>query len=289
VNARQLLDRAEDVLVESPSVDHWQAGRERLEAEDLLEFVLGEFPDDLDDEVTAPARRRFERLVARRATGEPVPLITGTFEFRGLRMKVRPGVFVPRDSSEWLVEQAVSRLRRRAKPVVVDLATGAGPMALAMANELPRAEVYGTDLTAEAVALARENARRLKIPARFVQGDLFSGLPRRLAGRLDMITFHPPYLGRREIRDLPDEIRHFEPISALTDQSPTGMFLIERAAEESEDWLRPGGWIHVEVSPDRSRQVAALLRRSAFRDVRSTKDPAGGLLADASRVIVGRR
>ena len=104
-----------------------------------------------------------------------------------------------------------------------------------------------------------------------------------------VITFHPPYLGRREIRELPDEIRFFEPHTALTDQSPTGMFLIERAAEEPEDWLRPGGWIFVEVSPDRSRQVAALLRRFGFRDVRSTKDPRGGLLADASRVLVGRR
>ena len=275
--------------MQSPSVDHWQKGREQLEAEELLEFVLGEFPDDLDEEVSAPARRRFERLVARRATGEPVPLITGSFEFRGLRMKVRPGVFVPRDSSEWLVAQAVTRLRRKRKPVAVDLATGAGPIALAVANEVRGADVYGTDLTKEAVALARENARHLKVPARFVRGDLYGGLPRRLAGSIDVITFHPPYLGRREIRELPDEIRFFEPHTALTDQSPTGMFLIERAAEESEDWLRPGGWIFVEVSPDRSRQVAALLRRFGFRDVRSTKDPRGGVLADASRVLVGRR
>jgi release factor glutamine methyltransferase len=259
-----------------------------MEAEELLEFVLGELPD-LDEEVPAPARRRFERTVARRATGEPVPLITGFFVFRGLEMKVRPGVFVPRDSSEWLVEQAVVRLRRRKKPVAVDLATGAGPIALAVANEIRGGEVYGTDLTVESVALARENARHLKVTARFVQGDLYGGLPRRLAGKIDVITFHPPYLGRREIRELPDEIRFFEPISALTDRSPTGMFLIERAAEESEDWLRPGGWMLVEVSPDRSRQVAALLRRFGFRDVRSTKDDEGGIVADASRVIVGRR
>jgi release factor glutamine methyltransferase len=149
--------------------------------------------------------------------------------------------------------------------------------------------VFGTDLTAVAVALARENARRLKVPARFVQGDLFGGLPRRLQGRADVITFHPPYLGRREIRELPDEIRFFEPLTALTDRSPTGMFLIERAAEESEEWLRPGGWMLVEVSPDRSRRVSALLRRFGFRDVRSTKDPGAGALADASRVVVGHR
>jgi len=288
VNARDLLDRAEKTLVDSPSVDHWQAGRERIEAEELLEFVMGKLPAD-DDVVPAPARRRFDRLVARRATGEPVPLITGLFEFRGLQMKVRPGVFVPRDSSEWLVEQAVVRLRRRKKPVAVDLATGAGPIALAIANEVRGAQVYGTDLTPESVALARDNARHLEGGARFVRGDLYGGLPRRLRGSVDVITFHPPYLGRREIRELPDEIRFFEPLSALTDRSPTGMFLIERAAEESEEWLRRGGWMLVEVSPDRSRQVASLLRRCGFRDVRSTKDVDGGIVADASRVIVGRR
>jgi len=288
VRVRDLLEEAEQTLIESPSVDHWQKGRERIEAEELLDFVLGDTPDP-DEEVSATARRRFRRLVARRATGEPVPLITGSFVFRELQMKVRPGVFVPRESSEWLVHQAVSRLRRRGRPVAVDLATGAGPIALAVANEVRKAEVYGTDLTAEAVALARLNAARLRVPARFVRGDLFGGLPRRLLDRVDVITFHPPYLGRREIRELPDEIRHFEPITALTDRSPTGMFLIERAADESEEWLRPGGWMLVEVSPDRARQVAALLRQFGFRDVRSTKDRAAGALGDASRVVVGRR
>src|SRR5438105_11001062 len=161
VRVRDLLEEAEQTLIESPSVDHWQKGRERIEAEELLDFVLGDTPDP-DEEVSATARRRFRRLVARRATGEPVPLITGSFVFRELQMKVRPGVFVPRESSEWLVHQAVSRLRRRGRPVAVDLATGAGPIALAVANEVRKAEVYGTDLTAEAVALARLNAARLR-------------------------------------------------------------------------------------------------------------------------------
>jgi len=287
MRARDLLDDAERTLIDSPSVDHWQRGRERIEAEDLLEYVLGEFPED-DDEVPAAARRRFLRLVARRATGEPVPQILGYLEFRGLRLGVRRSVFMPRDSSEWLVEQAVRRLRRRSgRPVAVDLATGAGPVALAVAREVPGAEVYGTDLTSEAVSLARENARKLRIPARFVRGDLFAALPPRLVGGVDVITFHPPYLGRREIRELPDEIRHFEPLTSLTDQSPTGMFLIERAAIESEEWLRPGGWLLVEVAPDRSRAVASLLRRCGLRDVRSTKDTTSHL--DVSRVVVGRR
>ena len=286
MRARDLVDRAEKTLLDSPSVDHWQKGRERIESEELLEFVLGEEPDP-DDDVPAPEVRRFGRLVAKRATGMPVAQITGVMEFRGLRLRVRPGVFVPRDSSEYLAVQAVRRLARRRKPVAVDLATGAGPVALAVANEVHRGDIYGTDISKEAIALARENARRLQVPARFLVGDLFSGLPLRLRGVVDVITFHPPYLGRREIRELPEEISRFEPHHALTDRSPTGTWLIERGAEEADEWLRPGGWILVEVSPDRARHIASILRRAGFREVRSTRDPTTRL--DVSRVIVGRR
>ena len=286
MRAGDLIDRAERTLVESPAVDHWQKGRERIEAEELLDFVLGGVPND-DDEVTSPAARRYSRLVEKRATGMPVPQITGFMEFRGLKLRVRPGVFIPRDSSEYMVVQAVRRLVRRRSPVAVDLATGAGPIALGVANAVRRGEIFGADISKEAVALARENARTLHIPARFVVADVFDGLPARLRGTVDVVTFHPPYLGRREIRELPEEISRFEPHHALTDRSPRGTWLIERAAAESEEWLRPGGWLLVEVSPDRSRHISAILRRAGLREVRSTRDPSTPL--DVSRVIVGRR
>ena len=286
MRAGDLIDAAERQLIESKYVDHWQKGRERIEAEELLDFVLGDVPED-DDEIPAAAARRYDRLVAKRATGMPVPQITGFMEFRGLRLKVRPGVFIPRDSSEFVVVQAVRRLARRPKPVAVDLATGAGPIALGIANEIRRGEIYGADISKDAVTLARENARHLKVPARFVVADVFDGLPLRLKGAVDVVTFHPPYLGRREIRELPEEISMFEPHHALTDRSPTGTWLIERAAAESEEWLRPGGWLLMEVSPDRARTVATIMRRAGLRDVRSTRDPSTTL--DVSRVVVGRR
>ena len=286
MRAGDLIDAAERQLIESKYVDHWQKGRERIEAEELLDFVMGHVPED-DDQVPAAAARRYRNLVAKRATGMPVPQITGFMEFRGLRLKVRPGVFIPRDSSEFVVVQAVRRLARRPKPVAVDLATGAGPIALGIANEIRRGEIYGADISKDAVTLARENARHLKVPARFVVADVFDGLPLRLKGAVDVVTFHPPYLGRREIRELPEEISMFEPHHALTDRSPTGTWLIERAAAESEEWLRPGGWLLMEVSPDRARTVATIMRRAGLRDVRSTRDPSTTL--DVSRVVVGRR
>ena len=112
LKARQVLDDAVKVLKASTAIDHWQRGRERLEAEDLLWHVVGREPDPSDD-ISVEQRREFDRLVERRVTGEPIPLIKGSTEFRGLDLLVRPGVFVPRDASEFLAEQAIRRLRGR--------------------------------------------------------------------------------------------------------------------------------------------------------------------------------
>jgi release factor glutamine methyltransferase len=284
LKARKVLDDAVKVLKASPAIDHWQRGRERIEAEDLLWHVVGEEPDPRD-EVSAEDRRSFDRLVRRRATGEPIPFIKGYAEFRGLELLVRPGVFVPRDASEFLAEQASRRLRKRSRPLHVDLATGAGTIALAVANEVPRATVVGTDLSADAVKLARRNAKRLGLRARFVTGDLFEGLSGSLAGTVDVVTLHPPYVPMRELKDLPEEIRDWEPEHTLTDRSRDGLGLIGRTAREAPAWLSRNGWLLMEVSPDRVSHVKGVLRREGFRDLRSTK---GGALP-LTRVIVARR
>jgi release factor glutamine methyltransferase len=284
VKAGKLLDQAVRTLKASPSIDHWQKHRERWEAVDLLTDVLGEQPD-LDDDVPLKARRRFEAMVARRAAGEPIPLIKGYTEFRGIELLAEPGVFVPRDSSEFLAEQAVRRLRRRKAPVAVDLATGGGTIALAVANEVRKATVYGTDVSADAVKLARRNAKRLGLRARFRQGDLFGALPAKLRGHVDVITLHPPYVARDELHELPDEIREWEPHDTLTDRSEDGLGLIRRAVAEAPTWLRAGGWLLMEVDPDRARDVMPVYRRRGFGEVKSTK---GGELK-VTRVIVGRR
>jgi release factor glutamine methyltransferase len=283
VNADKLLDQAVKTLKASPSIDHWQKHRERWEAQELLWHVLGDEPDP-HDEIPPKARRRFEEMVQRRATGEPIPFIKGFAEFRGLELIARPGVFVPRDSSEFLAEQAVRRLRKRKSPVAVDLATGGGTIALAVANEAPKAAVYGTDISEEAIELARKNAKRLGLKAHFRQGDLFGALPKRLRGVVDVITLHPPYVASGEMDDLPDEIREWEPVHTLTDRSDDGLGLIRRTVTEAPVWLRSRGWLLMEVDPDRARDVMPIYRRGGFRDVESTK---GGTLK-VTRVIVGR-
>jgi len=284
MRAADVLADAVETLRSSPAIDHWQKDREEIETDDLLCFVLGVDEVDLDDEVSSAQRKRFERLVARRATGEPVQLIKGFAVFRGLEIIARPGVFVPRDSSEFLAEQAVRRLRARRRPVAVDLACGGGTIALAIADEVPGARVFGTDISKEAIHVARLNASGLELKnARFFTGDLFGALPVNLHGVVDAITLHPPYVPKRDMRHLPEEIRRFEPVHTLTDRSHDGLGLIGRAAEESGDWLRPGGWLLIEVSPDRARAVATVMRRHGFGDVRSTFDRGFRV----TRVLVG--
>jgi release factor glutamine methyltransferase len=153
-----------------------------------------------------------------------------------------------------------------------------------VADSVRRAEVHGSDISGDAVRQARANARALGISnASFHRGDLFAPLPRELRGRVDVITLHPPYVPSREVRHLPIEVRGFEPEHTLTDFSLDGLGLLERTTATAPDWLQPGGWLLVEVSPDRARTVRGLLARTGYRDVRSTRG-----WPDITRVVVGR-
>ena len=283
VDAEGLIDWAERVLLDSDAIDHWQKERERIDAEELLEFALGH-DFDLEDDVPLPVQGRFEKMVIRRATGEPTQLIKGYTEFRGLKLIQRPGTFTPRDSSEFLAEQAIKRIRRRKDPVVVDMACGTGPVALAVKHEVPAATVYGADIAADAIRDARANARKLGIGAKFVCGDMFQPLPKGLRGKVDAITIHPPYVAKGELRDLPDEIKLFEPVHVLTDGSKEGMGLVEMTVAAAPEWLGPGGWLLIEVSPDRARAVMSVMRRGGLEDVRSHMDKG----FKVTRVLAGR-
>lgn len=281
--AEEVLDEAERALKASDRIDHPHAGKERFDAEEILEFVLGRTPTARQEIPPAPLRR-FRQLISRRTSGEPVAYITGTAPFRGLDLEVRRGGFIPRESTEFMALQAIRRLQRRRRPVHLDMATGIGPVALAVASAVKKAKVYGVDISSSAIAQARRNAERLRLRnATFLRGDLFGPLPRALAGAIDVITIHPPYVARGEMRDLPEEILRFEPRESITDFSRTGLGLLERVTAEAPQWLSDDGWLLVEVSPDRARGVGSLLRRGGFRDIRSTIGP-----VKFTRVVVGR-
>jgi release factor glutamine methyltransferase len=274
-------------LARSPAIDHSPKTRDRWEAQALLARALGVDEEDLDRRAPMDGRRRrrFDELIRRRAGGEPMAHILGYMEFRDLRFSVRPGTFVPRQSSEFTVVQATRRLRGRRRPVMVDLATGIGPIATSVAHEVSRARVHGTDISAQAVRQARANAAELGVRnVTFHTGDLFAPVPRELRGRVDVVTSHAPYVPRDDVGDLPLEVRGFEPEHTLTDYSELGLELMTRAATEGRDWLRPGGWLLLEVSPDRVRPVRSVMREAGYRDIRSTRG-----WPDVTRVLVGRR
>ncbi|MGH2702664.1 MAG: N5-glutamine methyltransferase family protein [Actinomycetota bacterium] len=241
----------------------------RREAEELLAHVLKIEADELEEDFV-PRRRdreRFLSLVTRRAGGEPFPLLIGYITFYGLDLKVKSGMFMPRPSSELVVARAAKRLRGRRKPVVVDVATGTGPIAIAVADEFPGAEVYGTDIAGDMLALGRSNARELEASnVRFLRGDMYGALPGSIQGRVDVITGHVPYVPSDELEDLPTEVLEYEPISTLSDETEEGLFLLRRAVEEAPDWLKPGGWLLLEISEDLGTTVRRMCRRAGLED-----------------------
>ncbi|MGH2731264.1 MAG: peptide chain release factor N(5)-glutamine methyltransferase [Actinomycetota bacterium] len=272
----QLLDLGERVLGDSSAIfeDH----DNRHEAEQLLAFVL-RIPTSKLRKRAEPSKRQLERylaLVARRAGGEPLPLLTGRIEFYGLDLKVRPGVFVPRPSSELIVDRALKRVAKKRRPIVVDVCTGAGPIALAIAAERPDAEVWGADISDEGLSQGRTNAKRLGIDnVAFRRGDLFGPLPARLCGRVDEITAHVPYVPADELDDLPIEVRSYEPLFTLTDESFDGLGLMRRTVEEGVEWLAPGGWMLLEMSEDMATKAKRMCMRVGFTDVRVASDRDG--------------
>jgi release factor glutamine methyltransferase len=257
------------------------------EAHELMALVLDVDEDDLNDEEPLSKRdgERFLSMVARRAGGEPLPFITGRIEFWGLELKVKPGPFVPRPSSELTVDRAVKKLRKMENPVVVDVATGAGPIALAIADDVPTADVYGTDIAEDGLRLGRENARRLEIDnVRFLRGDMYGALPNNLKGSVDLITGHVPYVPLDELDDLPSEVRDYEPVHTLSDRSDDGLGLMRVAIAGAGEWLRPGGWLLLEMSDDLPDQVTPMLRHAGLepRGVASDDD-------DLSVVVEAKR
>ena len=280
-----LLKDAQRRIRASPRVDLWRQYVARMDADELMRSALGRDFDygDLKTEVTSADRRRFERMVVRREDGEPVALIRGYIEFHGLELLVRRGVFTPRFSSESLADQAIKRLRGRHTPTAVDVACGAGAVALAVASRVRKARVYGVDIAPAAIRLSRQNASRLGLAnARFAAGDLLSPLPASLRGEVDVITIHPPYVTRSQVKTLPREIRDYEPRESLTDQSVDGLGLVRRLAPQARPWLRPGGWLLVEVAPDLARGVSRVMLREGYGKVASKRDAIG-----ATRVVVG--
>jgi len=274
VRPSEVLSRAADYLdrhdVESP----------KETAEILLLHVLGTDRAGLyarERGLDTREARMFGRAICQRCAGTPVQHLTGEQAFRRITLEVRPGVFVPRPETEILVEHALSTLGEREDPVVVDAGTGTGAIALAIKDERPDATVFATDLSSEAVELARANARRLGLDVTVLEGDLLEPLPADLRGWVDAIVSNPPYVPPEEIDDLPAEVRA-DPRLALAG----GTEVHRRLAEEAPRWLRSGAALAVEIDARQGAEVSALLS-GRFARVRVERD-----LAGRDRVVLAR-
>ena len=221
--------------------------------------------------------RMFGRALCQRCAGTPLQHLTGEQAFRRLTLAVRPGVFVPRPETEILVERTIAELATTDAPVVVDVGTGTGAVALALKDERPDASVFATDLAPEAVELARANAARLELDVIVLEGDLLSPVPDQLRGWVDALVSNPPYVTPEEYGDLPDDV-HADPRAALVG----GIEVYERLAGTALRWLRDGGLLAVEVGAGQGEAVAALLERD-FREIRVHADHAG-----RDRVVLAR-
>lgn len=255
--------------------------RPRRTAEILLAAVLETDRAGLyarRERLSAREARIFGRAICQRCTGTPLQHLTGDQQFRRLTLEVRPGVFIPRPETEVLVGSALEMVSDLVCPMVVDVGTGTGAVALAIAHERPDARVLATDLSPEAVDLARDNARKLGLAVEVMEGDLLAPLPEELRGSIDLVVSNPPYVTPEEYQDLPAEVRA-EPELALLG----GVQAYERLAEATASWLRPGGGLALEIGSGQAGEVVARLE-PRFDDVRVLPD-----LAGRDRIVVGRR
>ncbi len=250
-------------------------------AEVLLMNVLGTDRAGLytrTRELDPGEARMFGRAICQRCSGTPLQHLTGEQGFRGITLEVRPAVFVPRPETEVLVEHALAEVEDVEAPLVVDVGTGTGAIALAIKDERPDARVFAVDLAPEAVALARANARRLGLEVTVLEGDLFEPLPPELRGWFDLVVANPPYLRPEELDGLPVDVRA-DPVLALVGDADVFGGLVEGSAR----WLCDGGALAVEIGAWRRDEAVATFDHS-FGDVRVEPD-----LAGRDRVVLGRR
>lgn len=271
----------------------YDEARERLgdiDARRIVERASGhegaEFHVRLDESVPERAVPFYERMVERRATGEPLQYVIGQWGFRTLDLYIDRRVLIPRPETEGVVDIAMVELGKLAPEppqIIVDLGTGSGAIALSFAKEVPTAEVYGVDASADALAVASANLAGLGRDAtrvRLLQGSWFEPLSPFLEGRVHLIVANPPYIGDDE--ELPPDVNDWEPRAALRGGA-TGFEQIEHIVTEAPRWLTRPGVLVVEMAPHQVLQAGRLAYDVGFAEVEVRPD-----LAGLDRAIVAR-
>ena len=262
----------------------------RLNAELLMMFVLGRERAYLyahpERELRAEEQYRYDQVIRERAQGCPTQYITGHQEFWGLDLLVSPAVLIPRPETEHVVETVIDLLKEyplenaAGKLRIVDVGTGSGCIALALASELPQAEIHASDVSPEAIEIARVNAARFAMDARirFRKSDLLAAFPKDI---FDFVVSNPPYVGELEADKVQRQVREYEPRIAVF-CGERGLDVYARLIPQARDALKSGGWLVVEIGFSAEESIRNLL--AGWEDVRVTAD-----LQGIPRVIAARK
>jgi release factor glutamine methyltransferase len=266
----------------------------RLNAELLLAFSLSLSREGLYSHLKGPFKEEekeaFMNLVKRRISGEPLQYIIGYKEFWSTHFRVDPRVFIPRPETELLVEQslvALPRISLERAPCILEIGTGSGAIAISLAKEVKDGFIVATDISKEALLLAKENAVSTGVLHRitFINADLFG--PFRLfrdGGHFDLVLSNPPYITRSEIEKLAREVKDYEPLIAL-DGGEEGIDFFERIVSQASFYLRKGGWLLLEVGQGQDGEVSSMIERVGdFNLPERVKD-----LSDIRRVVKAQR
>lgn len=235
------------------------------------EYYLRGF-DEIEDEKF----QEYELLLKKRGERVPLQYITGAQEFMGLNFKVNSHVLIPRQDTETLVEEALKILKPGME--VLDLCTGTGCIIISLLKHAGT-EIKGTasDISKQALLIAKENARNNQVEAEWVRSDLFQNI----TGTFDLIISNPPYIPTGTISKLMPEVKNFEPLEAL-DGSEDGLMFYRKMIPESLKFIKPGGYLYFEIGYDQGKKVSFLMEKHGFCNVKVVKD-----LAGSDRVVCG--
>lgn len=260
----------------------------RLDAEVLLAFCLGcertEFYKNPSMTVNREQLAGYKILIARRLQWEPVAYITGRKNFWTFSLEVNKDVLIPRPDTEIIVEASLDVCRKMDFPQIriLEIGTGSGAIALALAKEISPARVTATDISAAALELARRNARDLRLENKieFIQGNLFEPVK----DVFDLIVSNPPYIGEDEYKELPDGVKNYEPAIALLARD-NGLEFYAKLVHQAPGYLQKNGWLLLEIGAKQDNEVCGLIQASGFYDnIEMRRDYAG-----LPRVISARR
>jgi release factor glutamine methyltransferase len=246
-----------------------------MDAELLMLHLLGKdrawLMAHLGDEFPVDLIRRYGELLLHRYTGEPIQYIIGETEFYGLPFHVTRDVLIPRPETEHLVEKVLELAAHFEQPRIVDVGTGSGAIAVALAHKFPQAKITAIDLSAPALAIARENAKRNGVALRFLEGDLLVPVA---AEKFDFIVSNPPYVPESDRETLSVEVREYEPGLALF-AGDDGLEVYRRIIPAAYDALAPNGFLFLEIGYGQSPAITELLARTGFQQIEFVPDLQG--------------